>query len=152
MSSNRRAQVAIGMPEQMVWTALGQPEGGTRDDIDKNGPYRRLRYGQHRGGGYYELEITIRNGVVAKIDDKPRAGTPAPPPVAPMPMHALAPAAMAAPAPAPASSSAGKVLGCLFLLLVLGGVGGYFLLGDDSSSPASSPDVTPRPKITAPKR
>jgi hypothetical protein len=125
MSSDRRSQVTLGMTEEMVWRTLGPPEGGTKDDRDKDGPYRRLRYGQHRGGGYYELEITIRNGVVAKADYKPRAGTPAPPSVTPMPMQALAPPAMAA--PAPASSGAGKVLSCLFLLLLLGGVGGYLL-------------------------
>jgi hypothetical protein len=128
MSNDRRAHaVALGMPEAMVWQMLGQPEGGTKDDVDKDGPYRRLRYGQHRGGGYYELEIMIRNGVVARVDHKPRAGTPAPPPVTPMPMQAMAPLAMTAPAPAPTSSSAGKVLGCLFLLLLLVGVGGYVL-------------------------
>jgi hypothetical protein len=158
MSNDRRAQaVALGMPEAMVWQLLGQPEGGTKDDKDKDGPYRRMRYGQHRGGGYFELEITIRNGVVSRVDHKPKAGTPAPPPAAPMPMQpmpmqAMAPPVMAAPAPAPAASSgAGKVVGCLLLVLVLAGVGGYLLFGGDSSSSPST--TTPhRPKIPPPTR
>lgn len=147
MSGDRGVPVALGWTEEMVWRALGQPQGGTKDGNDNNGPFRRLRYGQHRGGGRYELEIILRNGVVVDIDHKPRAGTPTPPAAAPMPMQAMPMQAMAAPAPAPSSSSAGKIAGCLLVVLALAG-GAYFLFGADSSSDAKPQ----RPKIPAPNR
>lgn len=165
MGAERGGEITRGMTEEQVAHILGwPPEGGAKNDADKEGPYRLLRYGKHRGGGYYELHITIRSGVVAKAVWKPLGTTSTPAPVAAQatPLgYAPAPPVMS-PVPmaqAPAKNSGGGLaVGCLggALALALAGIGLWYFLSD--SEPEGRPQIGPfpteqaRPKIPPPTK
>jgi hypothetical protein len=133
--------VTLGETEKDIRDRLGAPAKGSQT-ADGSGPITKLHYGRHRSRGVYELNITIRNGIVVDVDDRrgSSVSTPGPPP-------AVDVAAPQIQRQASTGSGAGKVGVIVLALAALGGGAWLYLGASDDHKPEPS---QPRPSVPPP--